>query len=59
MSYADVLAKTYCENTESTACTRRISSSVLVARMKEERLPKKTLFVELVNDKGCAGGEEK
>ena len=41
LSYADALAKTGCENVETTVGKRRILFAGFVARMDNERLPKR------------------
>ena len=56
--YADALPKTDCEKVEMTVCKRRILFARLVARMGNERLPKRVMFGELEGGKGCLGGQE-
>ena len=57
LSYADVLAKTASESIE--AIVRRILFAGFVARMREERLPQRVMFGELVGGKEYSGGQEK
>ena len=58
LSYADALAKTGCENVETTVRKRRILFAGFVARMGNERLPKRVMFGELEGGKGYMGGQE-
>ena len=46
LSYADGLAKTGCENVEATVPKRKKLVAGYVARMDNERLPKRVLFGE-------------
>ena len=59
LSYADALAKTAFESIESRVRKRRILFAGFVTRMREERLPQRVLFAELVGGKGYSGGQEK
>ena len=58
LSYADALAKTDCENVETTVRKRRIFFAGFVARMGNERLPKRVMFGELEGEKGSVGGQQ-
>ena len=58
LSFADALAKTGCENVETTVRKRRILFAGFVARMGNERLPKRVMFGELEGGKGYVGGQE-
>ena len=44
LSYADAFVKTGCENVETTVRKRRILFAGFVARMGNERLPKRVMF---------------
>ena len=55
LSYADALAKTDCENVETTVRKRRILSAGFVARMDNERLPKRVIFWGSGRGKGLLG----
>ena len=44
LSHADALAKTGCENVETTMRTRRTLFAGFVARMGNERLPRRVMF---------------
>ena len=55
LSYADALVKTDYASIGATARGRRILFAGFVARMGEERLPRRVMFVELVEGKGCTG----
>ena len=59
LSYADALAKTGCENVETTVRKRRILFAGFVARMGNERLPKRMMFGELEGGKGYVGGKNR
>ena len=59
ISYADALAQTDSESVEAIVRKRRILFAAFVARMGEERLPQRVMFVEFVGGKGYSGGEEK
>ena len=59
LSYANALAKTNSESIEATVRRRRILFAGFVARMREERLPQRVMFGELVGGKGYSGGQEK
>ena len=58
LSFADALAKTGCENVETTVRKRRILFAGFVARMGNERLPKRVMFGEQEGGKGYVGGQE-
>ena len=58
LSYADALAKTGCENVETTVRKRRILFAGFVARMGNVRLHKRVMFGELEGGKGYVGGQE-
>ena len=57
--YAHALVKTYSKSTEATARRRRILFAGFVARMGEERLPRRVMFGEMVGGKGYFFGQEK
>ena len=57
-SYADSLAKTCCENVETTVRKRRILFVRFVARMANERLPKRVMFGDVEGGKAFSGGQE-
>ena len=59
LSYSDALAKTASESIEERVRKRRILFAGFVARMREERLPQRVMFGELVGGKGYSGGQEK
>ena len=59
LSYADALAKTASESIDAIVRKRRILFAGFVARMREERLPQRVMFGELVGSKGYSGGQEK
>ena len=59
LSYADALAKTASESIEAIVRKRRILFAGFVARMGEERLPRRVMFGELVGGKGCSGWQDK
>ena len=54
----DALAKTGCENVETTVRKRRILFAGFVAGVDNERLPKRVMFGEVDRGKGCSGGQE-
>ena len=58
LSYADALAKTGCENVETTVRKRRIRFAGFVARTDEKRLPKRVMFGQVDGGKGYQGGQE-
>ena len=58
LSYADALAKTGCDNVETTVRERRIRFAGFVAGMDNERLPKRLIFGEVDREKGYSGGRE-
>ena len=55
LSYADALAKTGCERLETMAQKWRILFAGFVARMGNERLPKRVMFRELEGGNGYLG----
>ena len=59
ISYLDKLIKTGSESIEATLRRRRILFAGFVARMEDTRLPKCTMFGEMVRGAGCVGGQEK
>ena len=59
LSYADALAKTASDSIEAIVRKRRILFARFVARMGEERVPRRVMFGELVGGKGYSGGQEK
>ena len=58
LSYADALAKTGCDNVETTVRERRIRFAGFVAGMDNERLPKRLIFGEVEGGKGYSGGQK-
>ena len=58
LSYTDALVKTASESIEVTMRKRRILLSGFVARVGEERLPRRVVFGELFGGKGHSGGQE-
>ena len=58
LSNADALAKTGCENIGTTVRKGRILFAGFLARMDNERLPKRVMFGELEGGKGYVGGPE-
>ena len=58
LTYAYALAKTGRENVETTVRKRRIFFAKFVARMDNERLPKRVMFGEADEGKGYSGGQE-
>ena len=58
LSYADALAKTGCENVETTVRKRRQRFAGFEARMNNEWLPKRVVFGEVDGEKGYSGGQE-
>ena len=59
LSHADALAKTASESIQAIVRKRRILFAGFVARIREERLPQRVMFGELVVGKGYSGGQEK
>ena len=57
-SYADSLAKTGCENAETTVRKQRIPFAGFVVRMDNERLPQRMSFGEVEGGKVHSGGQE-
>ena len=55
LSYANALLKTDSESVEMTICRRRISIASFVARLGEERLPRRMVFWEIFGGKGYSG----
>ena len=58
LCYANTLLRTDSESVETTAGRRRILFSGFVARMGEERLPKRVMFGDKLWGKGYSGGQE-
>ena len=58
LSSADALAKIGFENVETTVRKRRVLFARFVARMDNERLPKRVMFGEVDRGKGYFGGQE-
>ena len=58
LSYANALLRTDSESVETTVRRRRILFTGFVARMGEERLPRRVMFREMLGGKGCSGGQE-
>ena len=59
LHHADALVKTDSKSIEAIARKRRILFAGFVARMREERLPQREMFGEIVGGKGYSGGQEK
>ena len=59
LSYANALAKTDSESSETTVRRQRMLFAGFVARMGEERLPRRVMFGELAGGKGHAGEQDK
>ena len=57
-SYANTLLRTDYESVETMVRRQRILFAVFVARMREERLPRKVMFGEMLGCKGYSGGQE-
>ena len=55
LSYADALAKTACENVETVVRKWRVLFAWFVARMDNERLPKRVIFWGSGRGKGLLG----
>ena len=58
LSYANALLRTDSESVETTVHRRRILFAGFVARMGEERLPRRVMFGEMLGGKGYSGGQE-
>ena len=58
MSYANALLRTDSESVETSARRRRILFAGFVARIGEERLPRRAMFVEMLGGKGYSRGQE-
>ena len=58
LSTADAPARTGCKNVETTVPEQRIFFAGFVARMGNERLPKRVMLGELEGGKGYLGGQE-
>ena len=58
LSYADALAKTGCENVDTTVRKQRILFAGFVARMGNVTLSKRVTFGQLEGGKGYVGGQE-
>ena len=58
LSYAHVLLRKDSESVETTVRKRRILFAGFVARMAEERLPRRVMFGEMLGGKGYSGGQE-
>ena len=56
LSYANALLKTDSESVETTVRGRRIFFAGFVARMGEERRPRRVMFEEMFGGKGYSGG---
>ena len=59
LSYADALAKTASESVEAIVRKRRILFAEFVARIREERLPRRVMFGELLGVRATHGGKKK
>ena len=55
LSYADALAKTGCENVETTVRKTEDKFAGFVARMEGERLPQQVMFGEVDGGEGYSG----
>ena len=58
LSNANVLLRTDSESIETTVRRRKILFAGFVARMGEERLPRRVMFREMLGGKGYSGGQE-
>ena len=58
LSCADALVKIGCQNVETTVRKRSILFAGFVARMGNEKLPKRVMFGQVDGGKGCSGGQE-
>ena len=58
LSYANALLRAYSESVETTIRRQRILFAGYVARMGEERLPRRVMFGEMLGGKGYSGGQE-
>ena len=58
LTYTDTLAQTGCEDVETTERKRSILFAGFVARMNNERLPKRVMFGEVDRGKGYSGWQE-
>ena len=58
LSYANALLRTDSESVETMVRRRRILFAGLLARMGEERLPRRVMFGEILGGKGYSGGQE-
>ena len=58
LSYANALLRKDSESVETTVRRRRILFAGFVARMGEERLPRRVMFGEMLGGKGYSGGQE-
>ena len=58
LSYASALLRTDSESVETTVRRRKILFAGFVARMGEERLPRRVIFGEMLGGKGYSGGLE-
>ena len=56
--YANAFLRTDSESVETTVRRRRILFACSVARMGEERLPRRVMFGEMLGGKGYSGGQE-
>ena len=57
LSYANALLSTDSESVETTVPRRGILFAGFVARIGEERLPRRVVFAEILGDTGYAGGQ--
>ena len=58
LSNANVLLRTDSESIETTVRRRKILFAGFVARMGEERLPRRVMFREMLGGKGYSGGQD-
>ena len=58
LSYVNALLRKDSESVETTVRRRRIMSKGFVARMGEERLPRRVMFGEMLGGEGHYGGQE-
>ena len=58
LSYDNALLRTDSESVETTVRRRRILFTGFVARMGEERLPRRGMFVEILGGKGYSGRQK-
>ena len=58
LSYANAFLRTDSASVETKVRRRRIMFAGFIARMGEERLPRRVMFGEMLEGKGYSGGQE-